>query len=133
MFKEPGRLLLDKLRYHVAQNCPDGIEALIGGADIVQPVVIKQNFLHNENGHRLAKFRPSLHNSEAEGNDLGSEKEVDNLGRIVLDQGANDAKGSKTEVLEGSRLGCRVQKGVQEKRDMRCGTLSDASSQAAHM
>lgn len=54
MFQKPSGLLLHQLIDHVAQNCSDGVEALVGRAYVVKPIIIQKDFLNDENGDRLA-------------------------------------------------------------------------------
>lgn len=119
MLKEASRLLLDQLSHHVAENSAHGIETLIRGANVVEAVVVQKNLLHNENGHRLAELRSSLHDAEAQGNDLRRQQKVDDLGRVILNQRADDTKRCETQVLEGSRLGSGIKEGVQEQGNVR--------------
>lgn len=125
MLKEASSLRLDKLSNHVAQNRTDGVEALIGGADVVETIVIKQNLLHNEDGNSLAKLGASLHDSQAERNNLGREEEVDDLRRVVLYERSNDTKTRQSEILKWSRLGRRIEERVEKKRDMRWLRVSE--------
>lgn len=118
MFEKPSRLLLDQLSNHVAEDGADSVEALVSGTDIVKTVVIKQNLLDDEDGNRLAELRPGLHNPQAEGNDLGREKEVDDLGRIILDKRTDDSQRSKPEVFKRTRLRRRVKERVKEEGDV---------------
>ena len=120
MLKESGRLLLDQLRNHVAEDSADGVEPLVCRADVVETVVVEQYLLHDEDGHRLAQLRARLHDAKAQRDDLGGQQKVDDLGRVVLDQGADNAEGCEAEVLEWAGLGCRVEKGVEEERKVRC-------------
>lgn len=80
VLEESCRLLFDKLRDHVAQYRSNSIESLIGSANIIQPMIIKKDLLHNEYSHRLAKLRARLHDSKAERDDFGREEEVDDVG-----------------------------------------------------
>ncbi len=54
MLEQPSRLLLDELGDHVAQDGAHGVEALVGGADVVQTVVVEQDLLDDEDGDGLA-------------------------------------------------------------------------------
>ena len=56
MLKKSCRLLLHKLRNHIAQYSSNGVEPLVCRADIVQSVVIKEDLLHDEDGHSLAEL-----------------------------------------------------------------------------
>jgi hypothetical protein len=80
VLEESCGLLLNKLRNHVAQHCSNGVESLIGGTNIIQPMIIEKDLLDNEYSHRLAKLRARLHNSKAKGDDFGREEEVDDIG-----------------------------------------------------
>lgn len=113
MLQQPGSLLLDQLAHHVAEDGADGVESLIGGADVVQAIVVKKDLLHDEDGDGLAELRARLHDAQTERNDLSGQQEVDDLGRVVLDKGANDTEAGEAEVFEGSRLGRRVEEGIE--------------------
>lgn len=98
-------LLLNELVDHVAQDGANCIETLVRLAYVRKTNVVQQDLLHDENGHGLAELRTCLHDTEAEGYDLGRKEEVDDFGRVILDQGANHAKGCQAKVLERTRLG----------------------------
>lgn len=108
VLEKTGRLLLDELSNHIAKYSPNGIEPLIGGADVVETVVVQQYLLHDEDGDRLAELGPGFHDPKAERDDLRSKEKIDHLARIVLNQGANYTKRGEAEILERSRLGGRV-------------------------
>lgn len=118
MLQQPGRLLLDQLRHHVAEDSANSVEPFVRGADVVKPAVIKQYLLNDEDSDSLAKLGTRLHDAQTKRDDLGGQQEVDDLGGIVLNQGTNDAKRGEAQVLEGARFGGGVQKGVQVQRDM---------------
>ena len=80
MLEKSGGLLLHKLRNHVAQDRADRVEPLICCANIVQPMVVKKDLLHNEYSYGLAELGAGLHDSEAERDDFGGEEEVDDIG-----------------------------------------------------
>lgn len=124
MLEQASRLRLDELSNHIAQDGADGVEALVRGADVVEAIVVEQYFLHNEYGHRLAELRARLHDAEAERDDLGGQEEVDDVGRVVLDQGTDDAEAREAQVFKGPRLGRRVEEGVQEEGDVGCESTS---------
>lgn len=56
VLEEARRQRLDELGNHIAQHGADGVEALVRGANVVEPVVVEQDLLHNEDGHSLAKL-----------------------------------------------------------------------------
>lgn len=130
MLQQPGSLLLDQLAYHVTEDGADGVEPLIGGADVVQAIVVKKDLLHNEDGDGLAELRARLHDAQTERNDLGGQQEVDDLGGVILDKGANDTEAGQAEVFEGARLRRRVQEGIEIERNV--GWESDWSVAVAH-
>jgi hypothetical protein len=100
VLKEADGLLLDELVDHIAENSTDGIEALIGLADVREANVIQQNLLHDEDSDSLAQLRTGLHDTETQRDDLGCQKEVDHFRRIILNECANDTKRCEAEVLK---------------------------------
>lgn len=100
MLEKANGLLLDELVDHVAEHGTDSVEPLVGLADVGQPYVIEQDLLHNEDGHGLAQLRACFHYTQAQGDDLGCQQKVDDLGRVVLDERTNDAQRREAEVLE---------------------------------
>lgn len=118
MLEEPDCLLLHQLRDHIAENGAHSVEPLVRRADIRQANVVQQYFLHDEDRDSLAELGSRLHDAKAEGNNLRSEEEVDNIRRVILHQRTDDAQRGEAEVLEGTRLGCRVQKRVEKEGDV---------------
>ena len=80
VLEESCRLLFDKLRDHVAQHRSNSVESLIGGTNIIQPMIIEKDLLNDEYGHGLAELGAGLHDSEAERDNFGGEEEVDDIG-----------------------------------------------------
>ena len=119
MLEQPRSLLLHQLGNHVAQDGADGVEALVGGADVVEAVVVEQDLLDDEDGDGFAELRPRLHDAEAEGDDLGGEEEVYDFGRVVLNQGPDHSERRQAEVLEGTRLRRRVEEWIEVEGDVR--------------
>lgn len=70
-------------------------------------------------GEINAQHAASLHDAQAEGDDLRGEQELDDLLVVRLDEGPDDAERREPEVLERSRLGHRVEERVQEQGDVR--------------
>lgn len=68
MFEESYSLCLHKLVDHVTQNGADGVEPLVGVADISQASLIQENLLHDENCYSFRKLRTRLHDTQAERN-----------------------------------------------------------------
>ena len=67
-----------------AQGCTHRIESLCSSAYVVQTRVVKQDFLHDEGGHRPGELGPDLHDAQTEGDDLGLQQEVHHLGVVHL-------------------------------------------------
>lgn len=120
VLKESHRLLIDQLCHHVAQYSAHGIEALVSLANVLQPHVVQQNLLNDENGYSLAELGTGLHDTEAEWDDLGCEQEIDNFTAVIFNQCANDAERCEAEVFEWSRLGGGIEEWVEEERDVSC-------------
>jgi hypothetical protein len=118
MFEQADCLLFHQLGNHVTKNGAHSIKPLISLTDVGESSVIQQNLLHDEDGHGLAQLRSSLHDAQAERNDLRGQQEVDNLSRVILHQSPNDAKTSQPKILERTRLRRRIQKWVQEEGDV---------------
>ena len=116
-------MLLDKLSDHVAEYCSNRKEPLICGANVVESIIVKQDFLHNKDGHRLGQLRARLHNTKTEWDDLGGQQKVDDLGRVILDECTNDTQRREPEILKRPRLGCGVEKWVEKERNMGWGIL----------
>lgn len=74
--------------------------------------------MDDEDGDGLAKFGACFHYTEAEGDDLRGQQEIDDFGRVVLHESADNAEGGQAEVLEGARLGSGVEEGVEVERDV---------------
>ena len=118
MLQQPRRLALNELRDHIAQHRADGVEALVGLADIGKTGVIEKNLLYDEYGDGLAKLGAGLHDAKTKRNDLGCEKKVDHIGGIILDERANNTEGGQAQIFEWTRFGSRIEEGVEEKRDV---------------
>lgn len=122
MLQQADRLLLDELRHHVAEHGADGVEALVRVADVGEAHVVEQDLLHDEDRDRLAQLRARLHDAQTQRDDLGREQEVDHLGRIVLDERADDAERGEAQVFERAGLGGGVEEGIEEERNVRCSS-----------
>ena len=104
MLQKTGRLLLNKLGDHVAENSSDCIEPFICGTNIIQSMIIKEYLLHNEYCDRLAELRACFHDSKAKRDDFCCEEEVDDIRGIILDKSSNDSQRGQSQVFEGPRL-----------------------------
>lgn len=114
MLQESSSLLLDQLRNHVAEHGANSIESFIGGAYIIKTMIVEEDLLDNENGHRLAQLGARLHDAQTQRNDLRRQKKINDIGRIVLHQGPNDTQRRQPQVLKGARLGGCVEKGIEK-------------------
>lgn len=104
MLQEPDGLLVNELSDHITKNSANSVESLVGLADVLQSHVIEQDLLNDEDSNGLAELRSSLHDTEAERDDLCGEEEVDDFCRVILDQSADDTKRRQAKVFKGSRL-----------------------------
>lgn len=102
MLKQPCGLLFHKLADHVAKYGSDSVEALIRGANVIQSIIVEEDFLDDEDGNGLGQLGTGFHDPQTEGNDLSRQKKVDDLGRIVLNKGANNTKAGESEVFKGA-------------------------------
>jgi len=71
VFEKSCRLLLHKLRDHIAEHRTNGVKSLICRTNVIQAMVIKKDFLDNEDGNGLAELRARLHDSKAQRDDFG--------------------------------------------------------------
>jgi hypothetical protein len=104
MLQEPHSLLVNELSDHITENGANSVESLVGLTDVLQSHVIEQDLLNDEDSNGLAELRSSLHDTEAERNDLGGQEEIDDFCRVILDQSADDSKRRQAEVFKGPRL-----------------------------
>jgi hypothetical protein len=104
MLQQADGLLLDELVHHVAQHSAHGVEALVGLADVGEAGVIEENLLYYKYSDSLAQLGARLHDAKAQRDNLRSEQEVDNLRRIVLDEGANDSERCEAKIFKRSAL-----------------------------
>ena len=88
--------MFHKLRDHVAEHRANGIETLVCVAYVPKSCIVQENFLYDEDGDRLAQFGSSLHDAQTKRDNLCCQEEVDDFSRVILDQRANNAKGSKS-------------------------------------
>ena len=71
MLEQANSLLFYELVDHVTKDGTDSIEALIGLANVREANVVKEYLLYDENGDGLAELGASLHDAQAERDDLG--------------------------------------------------------------
>ena len=82
VFEKPDGLSLYELVDHIAKHGSNGVETLVGVANICKSSLVQKDLLHNEDGDGLGKLGASFHDSETEWDDLGRQEEVDD--RIVI-------------------------------------------------
>lgn len=123
MLQKPYGLLLHELGDHVAQNSPHSIESLVCRTNICKTNIIKQDFLNDKDSNCFAQLRTGFHDTEAEGDNLGCEKEVDDIRRVILDQRSDHTKRGEAKVFERARFGGRIQEGIKKKWDMSWGSI----------
>ena len=91
VLQQPDRLLIHKLRNHVAQNGADGVESFVCVAYVSQPQIVQENLLHDEYRDRFAEFGAGLHDTKTEWDNLSREKEVDYFRRVIFDKSTDYA------------------------------------------
>lgn len=79
MLKQTHSLLLYELIDHITKYCAHRVKTLIGLTDVCKADIVKQYLLDDEDGYSLAQLRSSLHDAQAEWNDLRSQEEINNL------------------------------------------------------
>mmetsp|Transcript_3380 Transcript_3380/g.13041 ORF Transcript_3380/g.13041 Transcript_3380/m.13041 type:complete len:504 (+) Transcript_3380:120-1631(+) len=136
VLEEADRGLVDEGGDHVGEDGRDGVEALGGRADVVEPHVVEQDLLDDEGRDGLRQFRSSLHDAQTQRDDLGLQQKVDDVGVVHLDERADDAERRQAQVFEGTVLRDRVEERVQvqrhvrvEKQTARLGVRRDALQQ----
>lgn len=122
MFEQAHSLLLDKLIDHIAEHRTNGVETLVGLADVREPNIVEQDLLYDKDGDRLAELRARLHDPQAQRDDLGSKEEIDDLRGVVLDKSADNAEGGEAEVLKRSRLRRGVEEWIEKQRNVGCSS-----------
>ena len=85
MLQQPHRLLIHELRDHIREHGAYSVETFVRLTDVLEAHVVEKDFLDDEDRDRLAEFRPGLHNTETERDDLGGQEEVNDFGAVVLD------------------------------------------------
>lgn len=118
VFQQPIRPLIHQVLHHITQHAAHGVKPLVSLADIIQAHVVEQDLLHDEDGDRLAELGAGLHDAEAERDDLGGKEEVDHVGGVVLNEGADHAERGQAQVFEGAGLGGRIEEWIEEERDV---------------
>ena len=81
--------------------------------------------MNDENRDCLAELAARFHNTEAQWDDFGCEEKVDDFGAVVLYECANDTERSQAQVFEGPGFRRRVEKRVEEERDVSCARRSE--------
>lgn len=132
MLEQADRLLLHQLLHHIAEDGAYSVETLVRLADVVEAHVVEENFLDNENGNSLTELTASLHDAQAQRDNLRGKEEVDDIRRVVLNERANDTEGSEAQVFEGARLGSGIKERVEEERDVRWDGVSDIATRAGY-
>lgn len=131
VLEQPNSARLFDARDHVGEDSANGVEALVGLANVGEADIIEQDLLDNEDGDRLAELAAGLHDSQTQGDDLGAEEERNDLAVVgLLDEGADDAEGRQSEVFKGSCLGCSVEERIQEEGYVGCDDDDERASVA---
>jgi len=112
MLQQPCRLLLNKLRNHIAKHCAYRVETLVCSTDVIQSMVIEKYLLHNEYGHSFAKLGASLHDAQAQRDNFRCKKKVYDIGGVILDKRTDDTEGGQSQVFKRSGLRGSIKEGV---------------------
>lgn len=127
VLKKSHSLSLHQLLYHIAQDRADGVETLVCLTDVGQTHFVEQNLLDDKDGDCLGELGTCLHDTEAQWDDLRGEKEIDNIGVVILlDEGTDNSKRCEAKVLERACLGSCVEEWIEEKGNM--GLQEETSS-----
>ena len=118
MLEEPNSLLLNQLGDHIAQNGSNSVESLISGTNVGKSDIIKQDLLHNEDGHSFAQLGACLHDTQAKRDDFGGQQEINDIRRVILHQRTDHTEGGQAQVLERARFRSGIKKWVQKKWNM---------------
>lgn len=118
MLEQPRCRFFYKLAYHVREHRRHRVEPLVRLANVVEPSIVHQDLLHDENGNGLGQLRARLHNAQAQRDDFGLQQEVNYVDGVVLDQRPNHAQRRQPQVLERLALGRCIQERVQKQGDM---------------
>ena len=84
VLEEAHGLRLDELVHHVREHRADGVEALVGVADVREAGLVEEDLLHDEDRDGLGELGAGLHDSQAERDDLCRQQEVDDQVVVVL-------------------------------------------------
>ncbi len=118
MFEEASRWFLQLVHHHVVEDCAHCVEALCSLAQVVQSLFVQKDLLDDEGGHCLRKLGPSLHNPQAQGDDLCLQQETNHIVVIHLNQGSNHTQRGESQVFKGPSFAYCVQKRIQKEWDM---------------
>lgn len=119
MLEKSNCLLFNQLGDHIAQNGSNSVESLISGTNVGKSDIIKQDLLHDEDGHSFAQLGACLHDAQAKGDDFGGQQEVDYIRRVILHQRTDHTEGGQAQVFERTRFRSGIKKWVKKKRNMR--------------
>jgi hypothetical protein len=120
MLEKTDGLLLDQLADHVTKHRSNSVETLVSLADVGEASIVKEDFLDDEDGNGLAEFGAGFHDAEAQWDNFGCKKKVDNLGRIIFHQCSDDAEGRETKILKWARFRGGIEKWIEKKGNMSC-------------
>ena len=120
-------LLLHQLSDHIAEDSAHRIEPFVGRTNVRQTDVIEEDLLNDEDGNGLAELRSGFHNTKAQRDNLGGQKEVDNIGRVILHQSSYHAEGGEAQVFKRARFRGRVKERVKEQGDVSCAAQRKVS------
>jgi len=118
VFEQSARPVVEVFDHGVEHHA-DRLEALGSLADVLQPIVVHQNLLHDEGCHRFGEVTPPLHDAQTERNDFGLQQEGDHFVVVSLDQRPDDAQRSQPQLLLRLGLVLGVEEGLEIQRNVR--------------
>ena len=112
-------VVVDEFLEHAVEHGRDCEEALDGGADVAQSLLVAEDLLDDEGGHGLGERLSVLHDAQAQRHDFRLHQEGDRVGVAFLDQRSDHAQRGHSQILEDLAFGGGVEEGVEEEGDVR--------------
>jgi len=84
MLEQTGRRLFVQYINHLREAVGHRHEPLIGRTNVVQSNIVQQNLLQDESRYSFRQLGACLHRSKAQGDELGSQKEINDVWIVDL-------------------------------------------------
>jgi hypothetical protein len=85
VFEEASRWPLKLIHDHIIEDGADSVESLSSLAQVVEALLVQQDFLDDEGGHCLRELRPSLHDPQTQWDYLCLKEEANHVVVIHFD------------------------------------------------